>query len=95
MSVDELKLAVSQLPGEEFDHFWRWFEEFLADEWDRRIEADIAADRIDAACRLADEEFEAGRCAPLPPLPTSPGPDSQKTSGAVSEKPFRKTDSHS
>jgi hypothetical protein len=65
MSVKELQSAVSSLPAEELDQFSRWFEEFLADQWDRRIEADILAGRLDAAGRRADEEFEAGRCTPL------------------------------
>jgi hypothetical protein len=67
MSVEELKAAVAQLPTEELDRFSQWFEEFLADEWDRRIETDILAGRLDAAGRRADEDFEAGRCTPLSP----------------------------
>ena len=47
MSVKELQSAVSQLSAEELDHFWRWFEEFMADQWDRQIEADILAGRLD------------------------------------------------
>jgi hypothetical protein len=67
MSVEELQAAVAQLPAEELDRFSQWFEEFLAEQWDRRIEADILAGRLDAAGRRADEDFEAGRCTPLPP----------------------------
>jgi hypothetical protein len=67
MSVEELQSSVSQLPIEELDRFSRWFEEFLAARWDRRIEADILAGSLDAAGRRADEEFKAGRCKPLPP----------------------------
>ena len=65
MSVKELQSVISKLPREELDQFASWFEEFLADQWDRRIEADILAGRLDAAGRRADEEFEAGRCTPL------------------------------
>jgi hypothetical protein len=67
MSVEDLQTAVAQLPAEELDRFSQWFEEFLADQWDRRIEADILAGRLDAAGRRADEDFEAGRCTPLSP----------------------------
>lgn len=67
MSFEELKSAVALLPREELERFSQWFEEFLAEQWDRRIEADILAGRLDAAGRRADEEFEAGRCTPLPP----------------------------
>jgi hypothetical protein len=48
-------------------HLSHWFEEFLADQWDRRIEADILAGRLEAAGRRADEDFESGRCTPLSP----------------------------
>ena len=65
MSVQELESAVSRLPPDELDAFARWFEEYLADAWDRRIEADIAAGRLDDAGRRADAEFESGRCTPL------------------------------
>jgi hypothetical protein len=67
MSVEELQSAVAKLPAEELNRFSQWFEEFLAEEWDRRIEIDILAGRLDAAGRRADEEFEAGNCTPLPP----------------------------
>jgi len=67
MSVEDLQTAVAQLPAEELVRFSQWFEEFLADQWDRRIEADILSGRLDAAGRRADEDFEAGRCTPLSP----------------------------
>jgi hypothetical protein len=46
VSLQELEDAVSQLPVEELTAFARWFEEYLADAWDRRIEADIQAGRL-------------------------------------------------
>ena len=65
MSLDELETAVANLPAEELAAFARWFEEYLADAWDRRIEADIRAGRLDEAGRRADADFEAGQCKPL------------------------------
>lgn len=65
MSLRELETAVTDLPADELSAFARWFEEYLADAWDRRIEADIQAGRLDDAGRRADAEFEAGRCKPL------------------------------
>lgn len=59
MSVQELETAVALLSREELNEFSAWFEEFLADAWDRRIEQDIQAGR------KADADFEAGRCTPL------------------------------
>jgi hypothetical protein len=65
VSLHELETAVTQLPAEELTAFARWFEEYLADAWDRRIEADIREGRLDEAGRRADAAFEAGRCKPL------------------------------
>ena len=67
MSIEELQSAIAQLPTEELDRFSQWFEKFLAEQWNRQIEADILARRLDAAGRRADEEVEAGRCTPLSP----------------------------
>ncbi|HZZ28409.1 MAG TPA: hypothetical protein VFE46_10445 [Pirellulales bacterium] len=65
MSLDELENAVTHLPAEELSAFAQWFEEFMADAWDRRIEADIKVGRLDEAGRRADADFEAGRFKPL------------------------------
>jgi hypothetical protein len=65
MSVEELETVVSSLSPEELARFSEWFGEFLADQWDRQIEADILAGRLDGAAKRADEDFEAGRCTPL------------------------------
>ena len=65
MSLNELEAAVTHLPADDLAAFARWFEEYIADVWDRRIEADIRAGRLDAAGRRADADFDAGRCKPL------------------------------
>jgi hypothetical protein len=65
MSLKELEIAVSRLPSEELTVFATWFDEFLADAWDRQIEADIQAGRLDKAGLQADADFEAGQCKPL------------------------------
>ncbi|MEI6336152.1 MAG: hypothetical protein WCS87_16455 [Methylococcaceae bacterium] len=64
-NVQELEMAVSQLPANELLQFSEWFEEFLADQWDKKIEADIMSGRLDAAGKHADNEFLAGRASPL------------------------------
>ena len=65
MSAQELEAAVTQLPKEELARFAQWFEEYIADEWDRQIEADSLAGRFDAAGKRAKADYEAGRCTPL------------------------------
>ena len=66
MSVDELQSAVVQLSVEEVERFSRWLDEYRADLWDQRIESDILAGYLDSAGERADEDFEAGRCTPMP-----------------------------
>jgi hypothetical protein len=65
MSVEELELVVSRLAAEEFAIFSRWFDEFRAQQWDRQIEADILAGKLDVAGKRADDDFESGRCTNL------------------------------
>lgn len=65
MSVEELEIVVSRLSPEELARFSEWFEEFLAVQWDSRLETDISAGRLDAAGQKADDDFEAGLCTPL------------------------------
>ena len=65
MSVEDLESAISRLSAEELERFSEWFEGFMADRWDREIEADAKAGSLDAAGKRADRDFEAGRCTPL------------------------------
>ncbi len=65
MTVQDLEAAVTQLPPADLRQFAQWFEEYLADAWDRQIEADVAAGRLDEAGRRADADFLASRCRPL------------------------------
>lgn len=65
MRIQELESAVASLSRDELTRFAQWFEEYLAEEWDRRIETDILEGRLDEAARRADADFEDGRCTPL------------------------------
>jgi hypothetical protein len=65
MSVQEIEKAVAGLSPAELNKFSTWFEEYRADIWDRELEADVKAGKLDALGRNADRDFEAGRCQPL------------------------------
>lgn len=65
MSLTELEAAVAQLPAGDLAAFSKWFQEYIADAWDRQIEADILAGKLDKAAAQAHADFEAGRCTPL------------------------------
>ena len=65
MSVQDLETAVTRLSKEELASFSQWFDEYVAEAWDRQIETDIRAGRFDAAGQRARADYEAGRCKPL------------------------------
>ena len=64
-NVQEPKMAVPQLPVNETPTQSEWFEEFVSDQWDKKIEADILSGRLDAVGKRADDEFLAGNASPL------------------------------
>ena len=65
MNIEELESVVSGLSSEELSRFSQWFEEFMADQWDRQIEQDVLSGGLDAVLKRADDHYEAGRCTPL------------------------------
>jgi hypothetical protein len=64
-TVEEIERAVRELPPEELALFRAWFAEFDASVWDRQIEADIAAGRLDALAEEALKDLREGRCTDL------------------------------
>jgi hypothetical protein len=64
-SVHEIETAVSKLSGEELSAFRAWFSEFDAAAWDRQIEEDVAAGRLNSLAEEAIRDFREGRCRDL------------------------------
>ena len=61
-SVNEIEAAVLRLTPSELDEFRTWFAEFDATAWDRQMEDDVAAGRLDALADEALDDLRAGRC---------------------------------
>ena len=55
-SISEIKQAILDLPRVEYVEIVEWLRELEEEEWDRQIEADAKAGRLDA---LAAEAWEA------------------------------------
>lgn len=64
-TIQEIESAVSQLSREELSAFRAWFEEFDADAWDRQLEEDVAAGRLDFLAEEALRDSREGRCTDL------------------------------
>jgi hypothetical protein len=64
-TVSELESVVRQLSEEELAAFRKWFADFDAEVWDRQLECDVAAGRLDALAEEALEDARKGRCGDL------------------------------
>ncbi|HSU66039.1 MAG TPA: hypothetical protein VLJ39_04175 [Tepidisphaeraceae bacterium] len=64
-NLAEIERAVRELPPEELAKFRNWFSSFDAAVWDRQIEEDVAAGRLDALADEALRDADAGRCTDL------------------------------
>lgn len=65
MDIKEIESAIARLPPSELAKLAEWFAEYQAQVWDRRLERDAKAGRLDALIEEAEREFEQGRCEPL------------------------------
>ena len=66
-TVDEIKQAIEQLPKKEFWTLSEWVIKRHEDEWDRQIEADAKAGRLDFLFEEAEAERKSGRLRDWPP----------------------------
>jgi hypothetical protein len=65
MDVKEIESAIAKLPPAEIAELAKWFEAFHSQLWDKQIERDLKAGRLDALLEEAKEDLEANRCEPL------------------------------
>lgn len=65
MTITELEQAVTQLSEAELARFRAWFDEYYAQVWDKQIEADAKAGRLDRLIAEAKDEYDAGLSKPL------------------------------
>jgi hypothetical protein len=65
MSVTELETAIAGLSKQERSQLAKWFQEYMADEWDRQIEEDVKAGRLDHLLKQVDGDIDAGLSKPL------------------------------
>lgn len=61
-SLNEIEDAVLRLTPAELDAFRAWFAEFDAAAWDRQMEDDVSAGRLDALADEALDDLRTGRC---------------------------------
>ena len=61
-TIQEIEKAIKQLPKEDLDSFREWFEKFDAAAWDKQLEADVKAGKLDKLANKAIADYHAGKC---------------------------------
>jgi hypothetical protein len=64
-NAKEIEDAVRALPPDDLASFRKWFHVFDADAWDRQIERDADAGRLDVLAAAALRAHREGRTSPL------------------------------
>lgn len=63
--VEKIEHEVRALSPEELAQFRAWFLEFDRAAWDRQLEADVQAGRLDTLAEKALRDHAAGKTTPL------------------------------
>jgi hypothetical protein len=61
MGIAEIESAITQLPAKVFAESMAWLQEYHGRVWDKQIEGDLAAERLDALMTKTDEEYRQGQ----------------------------------
>ena len=61
----EIEKALQTLPVEDARKIADWLQHYLDEKWDRQIDGDIAAGRLDKLAGKAMQDYHAGRVKPL------------------------------
>ncbi|WP_037151289.1 hypothetical protein [Rhizobium freirei] len=63
--LEQIEKNIVDLAPEDFKAFTEWFEALKATRWDRQIEADAGAGKLDRLADGALADFRAGKTRPL------------------------------
>ena len=64
-TVQEIESAIRHLDDGALGQLSHWFEDYLAEKWERRFAADAQSGKLDVLGASADRAFEEGKCRPL------------------------------
>jgi hypothetical protein len=61
-TVEEIEQAIRNLPPQDLVALRSWFAEFDGEAWDRQLEADVAAGKLDELAEEALRDLRDGQC---------------------------------
>ena len=59
--IEKLEREIKKLSPEELTSLREWFRKYDAEAWDRQIEEDVRAGRLDALAEESLADYKAGR----------------------------------
>ncbi len=65
MNIQEIEVAIAELPVPDVLKLATWLADYQQRAWDREIEDDLDAGRLDALLAEVEAEYEAGHAQPL------------------------------
>jgi len=65
-TVQEIEAAIARLKPDEVKAVAEWLQEYREEMWDRQIEADARAGKLDSFIKEARADYRAGKTKPLP-----------------------------
>ena len=65
MTLEDIEKAVTGLPADQLAKFSAWFKDFEAARFDRKIERDATAGKLDPLAEQALADFRAGHAREL------------------------------
>jgi hypothetical protein len=68
MSIEDIRKAVADLPPDLYAEFRAWFEAFEADRFDRKIDRDAQAGKLDRLADAAIDDLRKGRTSAADPF---------------------------
>jgi hypothetical protein len=60
--IEKIGREIQKFSPAELATFRKWFHDFDAETWDRQIEEDIQAGKLDALANAALKALECGKC---------------------------------
>lgn len=64
-TVQEIESAIQHLDDHSLGQLSGWFEDYLAEKWERGFAADVQSGKLNKLGAAADRAFERGQCRPL------------------------------
>jgi hypothetical protein len=64
-TIEEIEQAVSRLAPPDYERFRQWLSDYDNQKWDRQLNEDASAGKLDALANEALDDLRQGKCTDL------------------------------